>query len=86
MIGLCGQLIANSQENQPMIFLLFVGLISPILASALAAGGGLAVWTGLGKVAAFGGEVAAGIATGGASTAATVAVNATKFVASKVKK
>ena len=35
-----------------MIFLLFVGLISPILASALAAGGGLAVWTGLGKTAA----------------------------------
>lgn len=52
IVGLCGQLIANSQENQPMIFLLFVGLVSPILASALAAGGGLAVWTGLGKAAA----------------------------------
>jgi uncharacterized membrane protein YeaQ/YmgE (transglycosylase-associated protein family) len=49
--GLCAQLIANSEQNQPMIFLLFVGLISPILASALAAGGGLAVWTGLGKAA-----------------------------------
>ncbi|MEC4880930.1 MAG: hypothetical protein SAL70_06210 [Scytonema sp. PMC 1070.18] len=51
IIGLCGQLIANSQQNQPMIFLLFVGLVSPILASALAAGGGLAVWTGLGQAA-----------------------------------
>jgi nitrate reductase NapE component len=86
IIGLCGQLIASSQENQPMIFLLFVGLISPILASALATAGGLAVWTGLGKVAAFGGEVAAGMTLAGARTTATVAVNATKFVASKVKK
>ena len=86
IIGLCGQLIANSQENQPMIFLLFVGLVSPILASALAAGGGLAVWTGLGKTASFGAEVAAGIATAGASTTATVAVNATKFVGSKIGK
>jgi uncharacterized membrane protein YeaQ/YmgE (transglycosylase-associated protein family) len=49
--GLCAQLIANSEQNQPMIFLLFIGLISPILSSALAAGGGLAVWTGLGKAA-----------------------------------
>ncbi|RAM50027.1 MAG: hypothetical protein C6Y22_19785 [Hapalosiphonaceae cyanobacterium JJU2] len=85
IIGLCGQLIANSEQNQPMIFLLFVGLVSPILASALAAGGGIAVWTGLGKTAAFGTEIAAGIATGGASTTATVAVNATKFVSSKIK-
>ncbi|MCC5668898.1 hypothetical protein LC653_34845 [Nostoc sp. CHAB 5784] len=85
IIGLCGQLIANSEQNQPMIFLLFVGLVSPILSSALAAGGGIAVWTGLGKTAAFGSEIAAGIATGGASTTATVAVNATKFVSSKIK-
>jgi hypothetical protein len=85
IIGLCGQLIANSEQNQPMIFLLFVGLVSPILASALAAGGGIAVWTGLGKTAAFGSEIAAGIATGGASTTAMVAVNATKFVSSKIK-
>ncbi|KYC34641.1 hypothetical protein WA1_50455 [Scytonema hofmannii PCC 7110] len=85
IIGLCGQLIADSEQNQPMIFLLFVGLVSPILASALAAGGGLAVWTGLGKVTSFGAEVAAGIATSGASTASTTAVNATKFIGSKVK-
>ncbi|OYD91462.1 hypothetical protein CDG76_26535 [Nostoc sp. 'Peltigera membranacea cyanobiont' 210A] len=85
IIGLCGQLIANSEQNQPMIFLLFVGLVSPILSSALAAGGGIAVWTGLGKTVAFGSEIAAGIATGGASTTATVAVNATKFVSSKIK-
>jgi hypothetical protein len=85
IIGLCGQLIANSEQNQPMIFLLFVGLVSPILSSALAAGGGIAVWTGLGKTVAFGSEIAAGIATGGASTTATVAVNATKFFSSKIK-
>ncbi|MBW4498779.1 MAG: hypothetical protein KME57_04140 [Scytonema hyalinum WJT4-NPBG1] len=85
IIGLCGQLIANSEQNQPMIFLLFVGLVSPILASALAAGGGLAVWTGLGKVTSFGSEVVAGIATGGASTAATVAINTTKLIASKTR-
>ncbi|MDF5731362.1 MAG: hypothetical protein PUP92_26005 [Rhizonema sp. PD38] len=52
IVGLCSQLIANSQQNQPMIFLLFIGLVSPILASALAAGGGLAVWSGLGKTSA----------------------------------
>lgn len=86
IIGLCGQLIANSEQNQPMIFLLFVGLVSPILASSLAAGGGLAVWSGLGKAASFGSQVAAPIATAGASTAATVGVNATKFVAAKVRK
>jgi len=51
IIGLCAQLIANSQENQPMIFLLFVGLISPILASAIAAGAGLAAWTSLSRTA-----------------------------------
>ncbi len=85
IIGLCGQLIANSEQNQPMIFLIFVGLVSPILASALAAGGGIAVWTGLGKTAAFGTEIAAGIATGGVSTTAMVAVNATKFVSDKIK-
>jgi hypothetical protein len=85
IIGLCGQLIANSQQNQPMIFLLFIGLVSPILASALAAGGGLAVWTGLGKVTAFGAEMAAPIAISGASAAAKTAVNATKFIGSKLR-
>lgn len=44
IIGLCGQLVSNAEQNQPMIFLLFIGIISPLLATALAAGGGLAVF------------------------------------------
>lgn len=42
IVGLCAQLVANAQSNQPMIFLLFVGLLSPLLATALGAGGGMA--------------------------------------------
>ncbi|BDA76041.1 unknown protein (plasmid) [Calothrix sp. PCC 7716] len=65
--GLCGQLVSNAQANQPMIFLLFVGLLSPLLATALGAGGGMAAMGAIAK----GGEVAAragaAIATSGAS-------------------
>lgn len=66
--GLCSQLIANAQENQPMIFLLFVGIMSPFLASAIGAGGGLAAWNSMGKAVALGTEAAKIVATAGAGS------------------
>jgi hypothetical protein len=75
IIGLCGQLIATSKENQPMIFLLFVGVVSPILATALAAGGGLAVFNGLGKAAEFAGGLGMASVSGGVSAASQVAIS-----------
>ncbi|RUR83796.1 hypothetical protein PCC6912_20390 [Chlorogloeopsis fritschii PCC 6912] len=85
MIGLCGQLIATSESSQPMIFLLFVGVFSPILASALAAGGGLAVWTGLGKAAEFTVGVATQVASAAATSGSSIAINVSKSIASKGK-
>lgn len=43
ILGLAGQLIATSKASQPMIFLAFIGLVAPFLATGIAAGGGLAV-------------------------------------------
>ncbi len=71
--GLCAQLIANAEENQPMIFLLFVGIISPFLASALGAGGGLAAWAAMGKAASLGVEAVKTVATAGTGTMASMA-------------
>ncbi len=47
ILGLAGQLIATSKASQPMIFLAFIGLVAPFLATGIAAGGGLAVLTQL---------------------------------------
>lgn len=75
MVGLCAQLVSNAQANQPMIFLLFVGLLSPLLASALGAGGGMAASAAMAK----GGEIAAqagmAVATSGASAAKDIAAS-----------
>ena len=54
ILGLCGQLVSNAEQNQPMIFLLFIGLISPLLATALAAGGGIAIFGAVSQAAAAG--------------------------------
>lgn len=47
ILGLAGQLIATAKASQPMIFLAFIGLVAPFLATGIAAGGGLAVLTQL---------------------------------------
>ncbi|NJN07538.1 MAG: hypothetical protein HC815_05925 [Richelia sp. RM1_1_1] len=73
MVGLCAQLVSNAQANQPMIFLLFVGLLSPLLASALGAGGGLAAVNAMAK----GGEIATQAAMTVASAGATSMAQAT---------
>lgn len=54
MVGLVSTIILNSPNSDPMIFAFFVGILSPLLALVLAAGGGMAVFSSLSKVAAFG--------------------------------
>ena len=53
ILGLAGLLIATAQASQPMIFLAFIGLVAPFLATGLAAGGGIAVLLQLNKSAAW---------------------------------
>ncbi|BAZ18349.1 hypothetical protein NIES4071_102340 (plasmid) [Calothrix sp. NIES-4071] len=65
--GLCGQLVSNAQANQPMIFLLFVGLLSPLLATALGAGGGMATMGAVAKGGELAARAGAAVATSGAS-------------------
>ena len=62
ILGLAGQLIATAQASQPMIFLAFIGIVAPFLATGIAAGGGIAVLTQLTNSAQW---VATGAATGG---------------------
>ncbi len=70
MVGLCSQLVSNAGENQPMIFLLFVGLLSPLLASALGAGGGMAAMGAMAKGGAIAAEAGLAVATAGSSAVA----------------
>lgn len=67
MVGLCAQLVSNAKENQPMIFLLFVGLLSPLLASALGAGGGMAALGAMAKGGQMAAEAGLAVATAGSS-------------------
>lgn len=62
ILGLAGQLIATAKASQPMIFLAFIGLVAPFLATGIAAGGGLAVLTQLNSGAQWlaGGAISAG--------------------------
>jgi hypothetical protein len=53
ILGLAGLLISTAQASQPMIFLAFIGLVAPFLATGLAAGGGIAVLLQLNKSAAW---------------------------------
>lgn len=73
VVGLCAQLVANAQSNQPMIFLLFVGLLSPILATALGAGGGTAAMGAAAKGASTVAEAGLVVATAGTSKAISAA-------------
>jgi hypothetical protein len=69
ILGLAGQLVATAQASQPMIFLAFIGIVAPFLATGIAAGGGMAVLTQLTKGAEW-------VATG-ATAAGNVALSAT---------
>lgn len=79
MVGLCAQLVSNAEQNQPMIFLLFVGLLSPLLASALGAGGGMAALGAMAK----GGEIVAQAGLTVATSGASAAIAAAKTKMSK---
>ncbi len=52
--GLVAVMVLNAGESDPMIFAFATGLISPILALALSAGGGMAIFNSLSSVASFG--------------------------------
>jgi hypothetical protein len=52
--GLVATLVVNAGENDPMIFAFATGLLAPILAMAIAAGGGMAVFNSLSSIARFG--------------------------------
>lgn len=69
ILGLAGQLVASAQASQPMIFLAFIGIVAPFLATGIAAGGGMAVLTQLNKGAEW--------VASGATTAGSVALSAT---------
>ena len=69
ILGLAGQLIATAEASQPMIFLAFIGIVAPFLATGIAAGGGMAVLTQLTNGARW---VATSAASGG-----SVALSAT---------
>lgn len=84
IVGLCAQLVSNAQSNQPMIFLLFVGLLSPLLASALGAGGGIAAMGAAAKGASVAAEAGLTVTTAGASGAINLAKS--KAVARKASR
>lgn len=52
--GLVATLVLNAGANDPMIFAFATGLLSPILALTLAAGGGMAVFNSLSSLSTFG--------------------------------
>lgn len=65
IVGLAGQLIATSKASQPMIFLAFIGIVAPLLATGIAAGGGIAVFTQISNSAQWvGSAVGSAVATG----------------------
>ena len=52
--GLVATLVVNAKDDDPMIFAFATGLLAPILAMAIAAGGGMAVFNSLSSIARFG--------------------------------
>jgi hypothetical protein len=72
--GFAAQLMVTSRADQPLFFLLVIGLIAPFLATGLAAGGGLAVLMQINKASEFYTSVAinagSAVFSGGASMAA----------------
>lgn len=49
--GFAAELIANSRSDQPLFFLFTIGIFAPVLATGLAAGGGLALLSQISKAA-----------------------------------
>lgn len=47
MCGLSAAVVANAKSGDPLWFLIFIGFLAPLLSMALAAGGGMAVWSTL---------------------------------------
>ena len=79
ILGLAGQLIATAEASQPMIFLAFIGIVAPFLATGIASGGGMATFTQLSNGARW---VATGAASGG-----SVALSATiKTIGNRIAK
>lgn len=68
ILGLCGQLVSNAEQNQPMIFLLFIGLISPLIATGIAAGGGIAIFGAVSQAAAAGTGATAQVFSAGSNS------------------
>jgi len=58
MVGLAGELMANSGSDQPLFFLFVIGIIAPFLATGLAAGGGIAVLQQINKAGETYGSIA----------------------------
>jgi hypothetical protein len=59
IVGFAGQLISDSQADQPMFFLFTIGICAPFLATGLAAGGGLALLQQINKASETYGAIAA---------------------------
>ena len=78
LTGMVAMVMLKANNVNNLIFAVAVGLLSPILALVLAAGGGLTTFTSL---ASIGGAVAGAVATGGASLAAGGATMATRMAA-----
>jgi hypothetical protein len=78
LTGMVAMVMLGANNVNSLIFAVAVGLLSPILALVLAAGGGLATFTSL---ASIGGAVAGAVATGGASLAAGGAAMAARMAA-----
>lgn len=53
IVGLVATLIVNAESYNPLVFAFVAGLIAPILALVLAAGGGLAIFNSLNSFSAF---------------------------------
>ena len=77
LTGMVAMVMLRSSLNN-LVFAVAVGLLSPILALVLAAGGGLATFTSL---ASIGGAIAVGVASAGASLAVGGATMAGRMAA-----
>ena len=77
LTGMVAMVMLRSSLNN-LVFAVAVGLLSPILALVLAAGGGLATFTSL---ASIGGAIATGVASAGASLAVGGATMAGRMAA-----
>ncbi|MEQ8463299.1 hypothetical protein [Coleofasciculus sp. E1-EBD-02] len=64
LMGLAGLLIVTADANQPMFFLVFIGVTAPFLSAGIAAAGGMAAFAGLARGATFMGGMTVGTTVG----------------------